>query len=229
MTMMLRIPNTAFYLALLVLLLVVGLVAPVVAIARPMKAGFLLNADFAAYVLIAFTFMLKGLALRRSFVAVPLTKDLILKALGLYLYLSLFLMSSLLCRRLKLAMLPDQYYWLSYAAIVPLTFSLLLILKGRNSGLASVVSYPVYLGLLMSMAFFPLVQMCWFPLLALPGVLIVMAWRIDNAERNSLERAFELEAPAADGTLIELVEDDREKLAPLEVIEPRFKIIPFLY
>ncbi len=227
--MMLRIPNTAFYLALLVLLLVVGLVAPVVAIAKPMKAGFLLNADFAAYALVAFSFMLKGVCLRRQFVAVPLSRNSILSALGIYLYLSLFLMSSLLCRRLKLAMLPDELYWLSYAAIVPLTFALLLILKGRSSHLSAIVSYPSYLGLLLAMTAFPLVQMCWFPLLALPGVLIVMAWHIDYAERNSLERAFELDVPTADGTLIEMVNDEKEKLAPIEVVEPRFKIIPFLY
>lgn len=222
------IPNIFAYLSLLILLVVVWLVLPIYAVAKPMKHDFLSIFDYCAYALILIVFISKALAKGRRFIGKPLDSSLLFAYLGYGSYLSLFIMSSILCRRLNFCLLKGLS--LPYAFLVLLALSMVLIAKGRGSRLSQLVAYPAFLGLLLAMVALPLLQGAWLPLLALPGVFIVMTWLVKKNEREEALRLSMEDLPEAlEGTQIEVVQDEGEKLEPVQVIEAKFKILPYLY
>ncbi len=222
------IPNIFAYLSLLILLVVVWLVLPIYAVAKPMKHDFLSIFDYCAYALILIVFISKALAKGRRFIGKPLDSSLLFAYLGYGSYLSLFIMSSILCRRLNFCLLKGLS--LPYAFLVLLALSMVLIAKGRGSRLSQLVAYPACLGLLLAMVALPLLQGAWLPLLALPGVFIVMTWLVKKNEREEALRLSMDDLPEAlEGTQIEVVQDEGEKLEPVQVIEAKFKILPYLY
>lgn len=222
------IPNIFAYLSLLILLVVVWLVLPIYAVAKPMRHDFLTVFDYCAYALIFLVFVNKALAKGRRFIGKPLDSALLFAYLGYGSYLSLFIMSSILCRRLNFCLLKGIS--LPYAFLVLLALSMVLIVRGRSSRLSQLVAYPACLGLLLAMAALPLLQGAWLPLLALPGVFIVMTWLVKKNEREEALRLTMEDLPEAlEGTQIEVVQDEGEKLEPVQVIEAKFKILPYLY
>ncbi|MBK7750271.1 MAG: hypothetical protein IPI39_23815 [Candidatus Obscuribacter sp.] len=183
-----RIANSLIYFVILLVSLAVLVYAPVFAIIRPMPQGFLQNWDFCAYALISFTFLSKGWQKRRYFVGPKLTKKQIAGISSAALYLGLYVMASLLCRRLKLGLIsPHDLFFLSPVGLVLLLIACRIIIKGADGPLGGAVRYPVCTGLLLAMSAFPLVQLAWFPLLAIPGILTLMAWRISYLEKTNIE------------------------------------------
>jgi len=183
-----RIANSLIYFLILLVSLAVLVYAPIFAIIRPMPQGFLQNWDICAYALISFTFMSKGWQKRRYFVGPKLTKKQIAGISSAALYLGLYVMASLLCRRLKLGLIsPHDLFFLSPVGLVLLLIGCRMIIKGADGPLGGSVRYPVCTGLLLAMLAFPLVQLAWFPLLAIPGILTLMAWRISYLEKTNIE------------------------------------------
>ncbi len=183
-----RIANSLIYFFILLVSLAVLVYGPIFAIIRPMPQGFLQNWDICAYALISFTFLSKGWQKRRYFVGPKLTKKQLAGISSAALYLGLYVMASLLCRRLKLGLIsPHDLFFLSPVGLVLLLVACRMIIKGADGPLGGAVRYPVCTGLLLAMLAFPLVQLAWFPLLAIPGILTLMAWRISYLEKTNIE------------------------------------------
>jgi protein-S-isoprenylcysteine O-methyltransferase Ste14 len=52
-----------------------------------------------------------------------------------------------------------------------------------RKGIYSRIRHPSYLGAMIAMAGIPLIFASWFPLLALPGVFVLVRWRMNDEEK----------------------------------------------
>ena len=207
-----RIANSLIYFVILLVSLAVLVYGPIFAIIRPMPQGFLQNWDICAYALISFTFLSKGWQKRRYFVGPKLTKKQLAGISSAALYLGLYVMASLLCRRLKLGLIsPHDLFFLSPVGLVLLLVACRMIIKGADGPLGGAVRYPVCTGLLLAMLAFPLVQLAWFPLLAIPGILTLMAWRISYLEKTNIETG------SLSGFHVDFLPDSVPAAAPAEL------------
>lgn len=185
------------------------ILAPVVGVAKPLPRAFLSSSQHVFYLLAFLT----------SFTAGFCTDPVRMKAwlrpqgvaawnerLGYLTYSSLFLTSALLCMRMRLALFPPEI-----APLVAYIGWLLTAIGGWMfvTGLAAPqrlpqIAYPHYLAIIFLASGLALSHFTWFPLLALPGFLVFMRWRIEK--RASLE--------------------DPDTVS---VSKARFKIVPFIY
>lgn len=176
------------------------IVLPAWMVAKPMPRGFVDNADIAAYALVAVAFVMRALRSRRQLVGVSYSRLTWSKAIGCALYLALYMMASLLCRRLGLGHIPEgALSFLGPLGLVALAIAASGLIKGELPRVG--VSYPLCTALLIAMLAFPLVQLAWLPLLALPGVFTVMVWSIKRHERAlpvSIDGHIELLADSGD-------------------------------
>jgi len=204
----LKLPMAVAYIAALLLW-------PVVGVTRPLAADFLNTPEVTVYILVFFTTCLacwKDVAQLFVF-----NRDNIknrLHVLCWSAYLSLFLTSCLLCRRLKICVIHIHNIslttgsWIGPPLVILGAFFVLRSLFPRaaaTGGSPTLIAYPKYLGLILILAGVSLAHWAWFPLLALPGVLVVEAWYIGrqaacDQEKNVVNR------PSG-----------------------RFKIVPFIY
>ncbi|MFA6559314.1 MAG: hypothetical protein WCT03_23015, partial [Candidatus Obscuribacterales bacterium] len=54
------------------------------------------------------------------------------------------------------------------------------------------IAYPHYLGVIFLASGLAFSHLTWFPLLALPGILVFMGWRIEKMEREQEEQPVSL-------------------------------------
>jgi len=185
---------------------------PVVGVSRPMPEGFLTNPELTLYALAFFSAcigyweVVAGLFVLNKQNLAPR-----LEILGWSLYLSLFVTSCLLCRRLHVGLInidnlsSATWAWAGLPVALVGTFLILRSRVENTSQKPALLAYPQYLGLLLILAAMSIAHWAWFPLLALPGVLVVEAWYIKRKQdRNNA--IVEANGPQA-----------------------RFKIVPFIY
>lgn len=221
------LPNVFLFVLYLLIVTVLFLLAPAYSVLKPMKSGFITNIDIAAYVFLALAFWGKSWQMRRDLVGVRYSLSQIFSYLAMVLYMSLFVMSSLLCRRLAWGELPVYLtYYCSYFGLFVLALGVVLLLKSANASLADRLNlgYPFCLALLLCMTGFPLATTSWLPLLALPGVFTFMVWRIGDLERKQLEPSLQIDL---ENTTVEIVQE--EGSSAVSVVAPRFKILPWIY
>jgi hypothetical protein len=185
---------------------------PVVGVSRPMPANFLTNPQLVAYALCFFTACFAYWeAVASLFVFNKQNFMPRLHILGWCTYLSLFLTSCLLCRRLKVCIIHIHNIsasvgaWIGPPLVLAGTFFILRSLESKSREKPALLAYPQYLGLILILSGVSLAHWAWFPLLALPGVLVVEAWYVKRKESLESEK--------------------------IEAIGPRarFKILPFIY
>lgn len=229
------LPNIFAY--LLYILLVTGLFlwAPAFSVVKPMKPGFITNTDIAAYAFLALAFWGKSWQMRRFLVAARYSIREVIIFVSQLLYMSLFFMSALLCRRLRWGEIPITLVYqsdlltLSYLGLAILALGVVILLKSSQVSLSDRLNlgYPFCLGMLLCMTGFPLALMAWLPLLALPGIFTLMVWRIGDIERRQEQPDLDLNI---ENSTLELLDEDEQPLAePVLVVKPRFKILPWIY
>ncbi|MBS1991184.1 MAG: hypothetical protein JSS83_11735 [Cyanobacteria bacterium SZAS LIN-3] len=201
----LKLPLAIAFLAILVLW-------PVVGVSRPMPADFITQPQFVVYALVFFTACLgywESVAALFAFNRDNLSFRL--RVFSWCAYLSLFLTSCLLCRRLKVCLFHIHNFsgeigsWIGPPIVLVGTLLVLASLSETRAKKPTLLAYPQFLGLLFMLAGVSIAHWAWFPLLALPGVLVVEAWYIAQKEHGDSS-----ELPA-----------DRQPA--------RFKILPFIY
>ena len=185
---------------------------PVVGVSRPMPAGFLTHPELTVYALCFFTACVAYWeAVASLFVLSRQNLMPRLHILAWCAYLSLFVTSCLLCQRLKVCILHIHNLpsgvgaWIGPPLALAGAFFVLSSLAQKNGEKATLLGYPQYLGLILILAGVSLAHWAWFPLLALPGVLVVEAWYIKRKE-TSVSEKIDANGPKA-----------------------RFKILPFIY
>ena len=201
----LKLPLAIAFLAVLVLW-------PVVGVSRPMAAEFLTKPQLTVYAMAFFT---ACIAYWEDVAAVfAFNKDNLnyrLNVLSWCVYLSLFLTSCLLCRRLKVCLLdiqalpPEVGSWIGPPIFFAGTLLILRSLSETRSQKPVLLEYPQFFGLLLMLFGTSIAHWAWFPLLAIPGVLVVEAWYIANKQQ------------------IEAAKND------VKGLNARFKILPFIY
>jgi hypothetical protein len=205
----LKLPLAVVFLAALLLW-------PVVGVSRPLPGNFLTHPELTVYALCFFTACVgywPAVASLFAFDKQNLTGRL--HVLGWCVYLSLFITSCLLCRRLKVCIIHIHNIsaavgaWLGPPLVIAGTFLILSALAEKNRKKPALLAYPQHLGLLLIIAGVSIAHWAWFPLLALPGIFIVEAWYIKREEASKAVAAAE----KTDGS----------------IPTARFRIIPFIY
>lgn len=214
-----RIPSLPALLALLFGQILLFLFVPVLMVAKPMKAGFIDNADIFVYGIVACAYLSRALKSKTTIFRFNWTPLSLAAYLGCVLYFALYLMSALLAKRMGLALLSGALW--SYLGVSLALLGGWLIVTGRFGPAVKLVSYPVYSGVLVLLAGLSLVHGTWFSLLALPGLLTVIAWRISHCERAALEKLYQVDGE------VELLSSDGSEGA--KVLEAPYKVLPFIY
>jgi hypothetical protein len=185
---------------------------PVVGVTRPMPARFLTHPELTVYALCFFTACVAYWEVVASlFVFNRQNLKPRLHILAWCAYLSLFLTSCLLCQRLKVCIIHIHNIsagigaWIGPPLVLAGTFFILSSMAEKNRQKPALLGYPRYLGLILILTGVSIAHWAWFPLLALPGVLVVQAWYIKRKEA-SLNEKIDASGP-----------------------EARFKILPFIY
>jgi hypothetical protein len=196
---------------LICLVLVVAFTAvPAFGVAKPLPIGFLTTAQFVFYFMVFLTAFAAGAlgppaAVERWLKPVGLSEWN--ERIGFFTYGSLYLTSALLCMRMKLAIFGtyDQAYLSAYIGwILTAVGSYLFVIGLAAPKKIKKITYPHYLGVIFLAAGLAFSHMTWFPLLALPGILVFMGWRIEK-----IESAQEVE--------------------PVSLPAGVFRVIPFFY
>lgn len=229
------LPNIYAYLLYILLVTGLCLLAPAFSVVKTMKPGFIANTDIAAYAFLTLAFWGKTWQMRRLLIAARYSIREVIIYVSQLLYMSLFVMSALLCRRLRWGEIPMTFLYqsdlllLSYFGLAVLAVGVVILLKSSQASLSDRLNlgYPFCLGLLLCMTGFPLALMAWLPLLALPGIFTLMVWRIGEIERQ--QEHPDLDLNIEDATLELLKEEDQSIAEPALVVTPRFKILPWIY
>jgi hypothetical protein len=213
-------------------------------VTKPMPVGFLTHAEMVSLVLIFFSSLPVSGRIGSIFVSRTLSRSERLLSLGWLAYMALYLTSCLICQRLHVGHFVSRRPDLGYAGDALLIAAIYLIYAKPP-----LVAYPRALAVLIAMAGLSLAHLAWFPLTALPGMLVILAWQIGRAGRlQPVEEHFEtLTTPEKRAFLVKpneanLALDEGANDAP-EILEvgsgsassevsvklPQFKIVPFIY
>ena len=150
-------------------------------VSKPMPVGFLTHPELVCLVLIFFASLPAAGRVASIFSLGPMLKSERLLSFAWLAYMSLFLTSCLLCQRLHVGAFHTRRTELGYSGDVLLIAALYIIYAKP-----SLVAYPRALGLLVALAGVSLAHLAWFPLTALPGMLVLLAWQIGRAQRLQL-------------------------------------------
>jgi hypothetical protein len=199
-------------LPLAIAFLAVLLLWPVVGVSRPMPADFLTHPQLTVYALCFFTACIAYWEVVATLFDLN-KQNLIprLQVLSWCVYLSLFLTSCLLCRRLKVCIIHIHNISAPFGAWIgpPLVLAGAIMVirsrsekKGEKPGL---IAYPQFTGLLLILTGVSLAHWAWLPLLALPGILVIESWYIRRKEASEAQKIDSAAAKA------------------------RFRVLPFIY
>jgi len=169
-------------------LVVVFTAVPVFGVAKPLPAGFLTTAQYVFYFIVFLTAFAAGslgppVAVERWLR--PVTISEWNERIGFFTYGSLYLTSALLCMRMKLALFGtyDQAYLSAYIGWILTAIGSYLFVTGLAAPKKiEKIAYPHYLGVIFLASGLAFSHLTWFPLLALPGILVFMGWRIEKIE-----------------------------------------------
>ncbi len=187
----------------------VFVLTPPLGVAKPLPRAFLHQAQYIFYAICLIAAFLTGFAVEPARMAAwlrPRTLSAWNERLGYLTYFSLYLTSALLCMRMKLALFGayELFYPIAYFGLVLTVIGSWLFIKGLNGLKLAKIAYPHYLGVIIGAIGLALSHLTWFPLAAIPGILVFMKWRIEKLEA--------LQDPMPEG-----------------VTAPRYKIIPFVF
>lgn len=151
-----------------------SILVPVIGVARPLPVGFISEREKLAYLMVflALTF---GFALGRNHKVKAFLHPQGLKGwnlfCGLYLYGSLYLTAILLCRRTGLALFNTYILNWSYGGLILTGLGAILYVRAalRADG-------RLWPGLVVMAAGLSITHLAWFPLLALPGLVVLAYW-----------------------------------------------------
>lgn len=174
---------------LICLALVVAFTAvPAFGVAKPLPIGFLTMGQFVFYFIVFLTALAVGSLGPPQAVArwlKPVNVSEWNERIGFFTYGSLYLTSALLCMRMKLALFGtyDQLPYVAYIGWILAAVGAYLYVVGivapKKIGK---IAYPHYLGVIFLASGLAFSHLTWFPLLALPGILVFMGWRIEKME-----------------------------------------------
>jgi hypothetical protein len=201
----LRVINAFICLALAAAFILV----PVLGVSKPLPRAFLSIHQYVFYALSFCTAFAVGFCTEPTRLSAWLHPKGVAawnERLGYLTYSSLYLTSALLCMRMHLALFAGEWSF-----IVAYIGWILTAVGGWMfvTGLAvpqklPQIAYPHYLAIIFLASGLALSHLTWFPLLALPGFVVFMRWRIEKFER--------LQDPDT-----------------ITISEARFKIVPFIY
>ena len=168
--------------------MVVFTAVPAFGVARPLPSGFLTTAQYVFYSIVFLTAFAAGslgppAAIERWLRPVSLSEWN--ERIGFFTYGSLYLTSALLCMRMKLALFgtPEQVFGVAYVGWILTVFGAYLFVIGLSAPKKiEKIAYPHYLGVIFLASGLAFSHLTWFPLLALPGMLVFMGWRIEKIE-----------------------------------------------
>ena len=147
-------------------------------VSRPMPVGFLTHPELVCLVLIFFASLPAAGRVASIFTFRRMARSERVLSLAWLAYMSLFLTSCLLCQRLHVGAFQTRRPELGYSGDVLLIAAIYIIYAKP-----SLVSYPRALGILIALAGVSLAHLAWFPLTALPGMLVILAWQIGRVQR----------------------------------------------
>ena len=127
--------------------------------------------------------------------------------IGFFTYGGLYLTSALLCMRMKLALFGtyDQAYFVAYIGwILTILGAYLFVMGLAAPQKIAKIAYPHYLGVIFLASGLAFSHLTWFPLLALPGILVFMRWRIEKMEST-------------------------QEVQPVSLPAGVFRVVPFFY
>jgi len=161
---------------------------PAFGVAKPLPVGFLTTAQYVFYSIVFLTALTAGclappMAVERWLRPVSLSEWN--ERIGFFTYGSLYLTSALLCMRIKLALFgtSEQVLWVAYVGWILTALGSYLFVIGLSAPKKiDKIVYPHYLGVILMASGLAFSHLTWFPLLALPGMLVFMGWRIEKIE-----------------------------------------------
>lgn len=173
---------------------------PAYGVARPLPHGFLTVGQYVFYFIVLLTAFAAGClgrpaAIERWLRPVGLSEWN--ERIGFFTYGSLYLTSALLCMRMKLALFGtyEQAQFVAYIGWILTTIGAYLFVTGLSAPQKiAKIAYPHYLGVIFLASGLAFSHLTWFPLLALPGILVFMGWRIEKMEREQEEQPVSLPA-----------------------------------
>ncbi|CAN5211946.1 hypothetical protein BH11CYA1_BH11CYA1_35490 [soil metagenome] len=163
---------------------------PALGVARPLPRGFLTTGQYVFYFIICLTAFAAGslgqqASIKRWLKPVGLSEWN--ERIGFFTYGGLYLTSALLCMRMKLALFGsyDQVNLLVYIGWILTVLGGYLFVTGIAAPQKiAKIAYPHYLGVIFLASGLAFSHLTWFPLLALPGILVFMRWRIVKMENS---------------------------------------------
>lgn len=173
---------------------------PAYGVSRPLPHGFLTVGQYVFYSIVLLTAFAAGslgrpAAIERWLRPVGLSEWN--ERIGFFTYGSLYLTSALLCMRMKLALFGtfEQAQFVAYIGWILTVLGAYLFVVGLSAPeKIAKIAYPHYLGVIFLASGLAFSHLTWFPLLALPGILVFMGWRIEKMEREQEELPVSLPA-----------------------------------